>query len=279
MNQGYANALGFSVLQGRFLNSADVQGRLHNAVVNQAFIRRYFADRPGLGSTVELPRLRAAPVNLADDSFQIAGVIKDAMNRIPTRETIPEIYIPYTLAGMADRIYVASATRPEALERAVRERVYAVDSVQPVTDVRSLDMMLDDYVYAEPRFNLLLLSVFAGLGLALALLGVYGVVSNAVAQRRREIGIRLALGATTGQVTRMALASGAGLLAIGIAVGLVGAGFSVQVLKGLVRNIPATDPGSFAAVIVVLFGAGLLASFWPARRAARIDPANTLREE
>jgi putative ABC transport system permease protein len=278
-NENYAGALGLTVIQGRFLYSGDVNGRLHNAVVNQAFTRRYLFAENALGSMASLPRLRTPPANLTDDSFRIVGILKDAVNRIPTHETIPEIYIPYTLAGMADRIYVASLTRPEALGPTVRDQVYAVDGGQPVTDVRTLDARLDDYVYAGPRFNLLLFAVFAALGLSLALLGVYGVVATAVAQRTREIGIRLALGAGIGQVIRMLIAFGARLLTLGVLAGLIGSALSVRTLKALVRNISTFDPVSFAAVSALLFAAGLLASFWPARRAARIDPANTLREE
>jgi putative ABC transport system permease protein len=278
-NQNYAGAAGLTVVQGRFLNGSDVNARLHNAAVNQAFARRYFSGRSALGNIVSLPRLKTAPANLEDDSFRIVGVLKDAVNRVPTHETIPEVYIPYTLAGMADRIYVAGPPRPEALDRAVRDKVYAVDGGQPVTDVRTLDAMLDDYVYAGPRFNLLLFTVFAALGLGLALLGVYGVVATAVAQRTREIGIRLALGAGIGQVIRMLIAFGARLLTLGVLAGLIGAALSVRTLKGLVRNISTFDPVSFAAVSTLLLAAGLLASFWPARKAARIDPAHALREE
>jgi putative ABC transport system permease protein len=157
--------------------------------------------------------------------------------------------------------------------------VYLVDHGQPVTDVRTLDLMLSDYVYAGPPFNLLLFGIFAVLGLALALLGVYGVVANAAAQRAHEIGIRLALGARIGQVIRMMIAFGVKLITLGVLIGLGGAALCVPLLKKLVSNVPTLDPGSFAAVAALLFATGLLASFWPARKVARIDPANTLRGE
>jgi ABC-type antimicrobial peptide transport system permease subunit len=139
--------------------------------------------------------------------------------------------------------------------------------------------MLNDYVYARPRFNLLLFTVFAVLGLTLALFGVYGVIANSVSQQTREIGIRIALGATSKQVIGMVLTGGAKLLALGIALGLAGSLASVRVLSGLVRNISTFDPYSFMAVTLLLFAAGLLASFLPARRAARVDPVTALRNE
>jgi len=117
------------------------------------------------------------------------------------------------------------------------------------------------------------------LGLTLALFGVYGVISSAVAQQTREIGIRIALGASLGQVVRMMLGTGAKLLAIGIVAGLVGSLASVKLLSGLVTNVSTFDPYSFAAVTLLLFGAGLFACYWPARRAARVDPVIALREE
>jgi putative ABC transport system permease protein len=278
VNEDYAKAVGLAMVRGRFLAADEIGAAVHRAVVNQAFVRRYFGS-DGLDKTVRLPRLHSAPFNLADDSFQIIGVVRDTINRINTQETLPEIYIPFTLAGLADRLYVLGSVRPESLDRAVREQIYAVDRAQPVTDVRTLETMLSDYVYARPRFNLLLFSVFAGLGLVLALLGVHGVISNSVAQRTREIGIRVALGANYSQVIGMILRMATQLLAIGIVVGLVASVASTRVLKSLVQNVSTIDPVSLAAVIVILFATGLLASYWPARRAGRVDPVRILREE
>jgi putative ABC transport system permease protein len=218
-------------------------------------------------------------VNLADNAFQIVGIFKNTVNRIATGETIPEIYIPYTLTGMADRLYIFSQAPAASLDKAVRGQVYAVDAGQPVTDVKTLEKMLGEYVYARPQFNLLLFTVFAVLGLALALFGVYGVIANTVAQRTGEIGIRLALGASFQQVIRMMVGIGAKLVTAGIALGLIGSLASVRVLSGLVQSVSTFDPFSFLAVTALLFAAGLFASFWPARRAGRVDPVTALRNE
>ena len=114
----YPQVIGDGVCSVAQLIRADA--RLHRAIVNQAFAHRYFSGRGALGQTLSVPRLRTAPANLSDDSFEIVGVVKDTVNRIATRETIPEVYIPFTVAGMADRIYLASRTRPEALDRAAQ---------------------------------------------------------------------------------------------------------------------------------------------------------------
>ncbi len=277
-NAAYAQAMGVSVSKGRFFSEQEVFGGTHSAAVNEAFVKRYFSG-DALGRIVKLPRLSGPPANLSDTLFQIVGVVKDTVNRIATRETIPEIYVPYTLTGMADRLYVLGNLQTVSISNAVRKQVYAVDPGQPVTDVKTLETVLGEYVYAGPRFNLLLFTVFAGLGLTLAVFGVYGVIANTVAQRTREIGIRLALGASFQQVIGMVLGMGAKLVAAGIALGLIGSLASVRVLSGLVRNVSTFDPLSFLAVTALLFAAGLFASFWPARRAARIDPVTALRDE
>jgi ABC-type antimicrobial peptide transport system permease subunit len=146
-------------------------------------------------------------------------------------------------------------------------------------DVKTVQAILDEWLYSRPRFNLLLFAVFAGLGLVLALSGIYGVISHSVSQQTREIGVRLALGARFGQVIGMIVGMGARLVGIGVLAGLAGSLACARVLSGLVRSVSTFDVYSFAGVAVLVFGAGLFASFWPARRAARIDPVTALREE
>ena len=207
INEGYPGAMSIRLVEGRLMDEHDVSSGAHVGLVNQAFARRYLSRRDSLGRIVSTPLLRTAPFNLADASFQIVGVVGDAPNYLPQQEPLPEIYIPYTLTGLADRLMVLAKGRPDALMNAVRAQVYAIDKDQPVTDVKTLETMMNDWVYSRPRFNLLLFSIFAALGLLLALLGIYGVISSSVAQRTHEIGIRMALGATFPQVIRMVLGS------------------------------------------------------------------------
>ena len=272
VNAGYANAMGLAMVMGRFLSSEDVSGKMYRGVVNQSFVRHYLAGANALGARVRIQRL-------AGETFEITGVVRDTVNRASSQEILPEIYVPFTVSGLADEIYVLAQVRPESLERAVREQIYGVDPGQPVTDVRTLETVLDDYLYARPRFNLLLMTVFAGLGLVMAVLGIHGVVSNSVAQQTREIGIRIALGARYGQVIAMVLKIAAQLLGAGVAIGLAGSLLSMHVLRGLVQNVSTIDELSLAGTVAILCIAGFSAAFWPARRAARVDPMQALREE
>ena len=267
-SENYAKVMGIGLAQGRFLTEQEVYSGLHNAVVNESFVKRYLSGGEALGRLVRIP-----------EAFAIVGVVKDRLNRIYTNETLPEIYTPYTISGRADGMILLAQGQPERLEKAVLPQIYSVDRGQPVMNVKSLEALLAEYIYARPRFNLLLFAIFAAIGLTLALSGVYGVISNSVAQQTREIGIRIALGASLRQVVGMVLWVGAKLLGIGIAVGLAASLASVKVLSGLVRNVSTFDPYSFAGVAVVLFAAGVFASYWPARKAACVDPVTALRDE
>jgi putative ABC transport system permease protein len=165
------------------------------------------------------------------------------------------------------------------VSRAIVGQVYAIDKNQPVMDVKALDVVLKDSAYARPRFNLTLLGVLAAVGMMLAIVGVYGVMSTAVAQQRHEIGVRMALGASAGSIARMVITRGSWLLGIGIVLGLIGASAVARLLARQVWNVAPFDPLAFAVVSLILLLAGLQACFWPARRAARIDPIIALREE
>ena len=279
ISQEYPRVLGLVLHRGRLLSEQDVFGKIHNAVVNEAFVARYFANGDALGRIIKVPRMSGPPLNAKDSSFQIIGVIRNTINQVATHETIPEMYIPFTIAGAADRLYVLSSLPPRSINRAVRDQVYAVDRSQPVTEDKPLQDFLEDYVYAGPRFNLLLFAVFAGLGLVLAVFGVYGVVSNTVAQRTHEIGIRIALGASFWRILRMILGMGMKLVGLGIAIGLAGSVAAVRLVSGLVQNVSPFDPYSFIAVTILLFSAGVAATLWPSRSAARLDPLDALRHE
>jgi predicted permease len=277
-NEQYAQVIGLRQRQGRFLTAPDVHAARHQIVVNETFVRLANLGPNALGRVVRIPLLKTPPFKVADDSFEIVGVVGDIVNRVANNEIWPEMYLPYTILGRADRLYILGSGRGDALNAAVKAQVYAVDAIQPVMEEQTMEALLARNAYSRPRFNLLLFAVFAGLGLVLSLFGIYGVISHAVAQQTREIGIRIALGATVGEVVGMMLRIGARLLVIGIGVGLVASLATVRLLKGLVTSVSTFDPYSFAAVALVIFAAGMFASFWPARRAARVDPVTALRE-
>ncbi len=275
----YTKALGIALLKGREFTATEVATRRQVALVNQAFERTRFNGTDAVGRIVRIPRLLQPPIGASDAGVEIVGVVHDTLNRGLTDQLMPEIYIPYSLLGAANRVVVQTAGEPTAVTRAVVERVYASDPDQPVTDVRTIAAFLDDYIYAGPRFNVVLLSIFAALGLTLAVVGVYGVMAHTVAQQTREIGVRIALGADPGSVGRMVVKSGAVLLLAGIALGLAGSVFAARLLAQQIWNVSTFDPISFAAASVVLLAAGLQACVWPAWRASRTQPIVALRQE
>jgi putative ABC transport system permease protein len=274
----YTKALGIRLAAGRGLTESDVDTGQHVALVNERFVRMRIPDRPPLGQIVKLPRLKDPPFNLPDQSFQIVGVVHDTLNSGLSEPTVPEIYVPYSVAGFSNLVLVHTTGRPSDVTRSVISQVYAVDAAQPVTNVTNLAQILQDEEFATPRFNLVLLSAFAIVGLALAVIGVYGVMANSVAQERQEIGVRMALGADAGTITRMILARGSRLLLVGTAVGLLGSIAAGRWLTGSVWRVRGVDPLGFASVAALLMIVGLLACYWPARRAAKIDPLLAMRD-
>jgi putative ABC transport system permease protein len=162
--------------------------------------------------------------------------------------------------------------------KALVGQIHAIDPEQPATDLRTLANALGEFAYAEPRFNLVLFSVFAVLGLVLSVIGVYGVMSNAVAQQVHEVGVRMAIGASPGSVFAMVVGRGAVLVVIGIVVGLAGSVYAARLMAGFVWHASTFDPLTFGGVSVLLLLSGLQACVWPARRAARVSPMVALRE-
>lgn len=279
VNADYTNALGIRLASGRLFTEGDVFNAQPVALVNERFVRTRLTNRSPLGQAVRIPRLKQPPFALPDDAVQIVGVVHDILNQGLAEPAIPEIYIPFTMAGMSELLVVRTQVEPASVSRSISAQVYAIDRNQPVMEVKSMDRLLNDLEYATPRFNLTLLSVLAGVGLVLAIVGVYGVMSTAVAQQRQEIGVRMALGATAGTIAKMILARGSWLLVVGIVLGLAGAMAIARLLARQVWNVPPFDPLAFAVVSLILLAAGLQACFWPARRAARIDPITALRED
>ena len=174
---------------------------------------------------------------------------------------------------------VLARTDPGGMTKSALAQVYAIDPEQPVTDVRTIENLLQEGAFAGPRFNLVLFSVFGVLGLALSVIGVYGVMSNSVAQQVQEVGVRMAIGASPGAVFRMVVARGAWLLSVGIVLGFIGSIFAARLLATYVWRASTFDALTFVGVSILLLVAGLQACVWPARRASRISPVVALRNE
>ena len=196
-NSDYIKAMGITVSQGRVFDESEVASKRHLVLVNENLVRSRLDGKDAIGKVLRIPRLKEPPFAIEDDSFEVIGVVRDTLNRGLTNEAIPEVYLPFSLTGRADRLVVLTQGDPGMITKSVLSQVYAIDKDQPVTDVMTIDRALQEFVYAEPRFNLTLFSIFAVLGLTLAIIGVYGVMSSSVAQQTHEIGVRMALGASS----------------------------------------------------------------------------------
>jgi predicted permease len=276
---GYLEMQRARLVAGRTLERADVSAVRRVGVVNRAFAQRFFGGESPIGQTVRLDYLSQPPVKSPDTAFEIVGMIDDMRNQGVRRETWPEIYVPFGVNGNFANLIVEGLVPPRQLDRSVRAQVYAIDAEQPVTDVRPLDEIIDESVFARPRFSLILLSVFSAVGLLLAVVGVYGIMAYAVARQRSEIGVRMALGATRGDVLRLVMGRGLRLVVIGAVAGTLLALWATRFLSTQIWGVSARDPIAYAAVALVLAGAGLLACLLPALRAARSSPLAALRLE
>jgi putative ABC transport system permease protein len=185
---------------------------------------------------------------------------------------LPTLSLPWT------NLVIRTAGEPAGLAAAVRKEVGALDSQQPVAAVKPMAQWLSESV-AQPRFRTLLLGVFAGIALLLSVLGIYGVMSYVVAQRTREVGIRMALGAGRFDVLRLVIGQGMRLALTGVALGLAAAYGLTRLLASLLFNVSATDPATFIAIALLLAGVASLACYVPARRATKVDPMVALRYE
>jgi predicted permease len=276
VSPGYTGLMGIALHQGRELEQGDVAQQRQVALVNEEFVRRY-----GLrsGGAFRIPEARNRPLLLASDVFEVAGVVADtSMGVRASRE--PEVYIPHSLGGIANGLLLRPRQgEARALISTARAAVASLDRDQPITDIDTIDTLIARYISAGPKFNVVLFSVFGTLGLLLAVIGIYGLMSNAVARRTREIGLRMAMGATFSDVLRLVFASGGKLLLTGLAAGIVGSYYASRALAAKMSNVPTLDWPAMAAICAALMAAGLAAIAIPARRAARVDPVHALRAE
>ncbi len=267
---GYFVAMKIPLLAGRFFDGRDRAAAERVAIVNETFARRYLADGPPLGrhvATADLP------------SLTIVGVVRDVKYWKLDDDVDPEIYEPQ--AQVADErmnIVVRTSGDPLASAAAVRQRIWSVDPDQPIAEMRRYTQLIDDR-YGQARMATRAMAAFAAVALILCVVGIYGVIAHAVAQRTREIGIRVALGAPGTRVSRMLVAEtsvavGAGLIA-GIATALVTTRFLTDVLF----RISPTDGPTFVSAIAVIASAALAATYVPARQAMRVDPMTALRQD
>ncbi|HKQ04031.1 MAG TPA: ABC transporter permease [Blastocatellia bacterium] len=276
VNPAYFSALNIPILQGRGFDSRDNMSVPLVVMINQAAADKDFAGENPVGKRLNMGGTdsRNQPIWM-----EIVGVAANVRSLELQEAPVPEIYTcalqdPFATMSMVIRTTIEPAT----IAASVREAAQEVDKAQPVSDLRTMDNIVGEAV-TQPRFNLILLGVFGFIALVLSASGIYGVMSYTVTQRTHEIGIRMALGARSGDVLRMVMGQGLRLTAAGIGGGLLASVLLTRYLSSLLFGVSATDTVTFAAVALFLAGVALVASFVPARRAARTDPMVALRYE
>ncbi|MGI8995650.1 MAG: ABC transporter permease [Pyrinomonadaceae bacterium] len=271
----YFRSVGLPLKVGREFTERDTEESPKVVIISEAMAQSIFA--PGVDPVGQ--RLRLFDPTDPDNSWRtVVGVVGDARYR-EVRDARWDVYVPYRQFAFPVRyITVRTASDPAAFSAVVRREVAALDPQQAVTSVKTTAQLFSENV-ARPRFNSLLLGLLAALAALLAALGIYGVISYAVAQRTREIGVRIALGAQRGDVLRLVFKQGLTLIVSGIVIGLVGAFMLSRLMESLLFGISATDPATFIVVSLLLVVVALLACYIPARRAMKVDPMVALRYE
>jgi putative ABC transport system permease protein len=268
----YFRTVGISLLKGRGLAETDGPSVPRVIAVNSVFADQNFPGEDPIGKQVK------AGNGTQNEWATIVGVVGSVRHDSLNAPAGPEVYVPFAQRPVvATALIVRTSGNPLLLSGPIRDAIWSVDRNVPITDVRTMDDLFSASL-SRQRMVLILLGLFAGMGLILSAVGIYGVVAYGVRQRLREIGIRVALGADRRSIERLVLGQGMGYAAIGVLVGLpVALGLS-RLLRAMVFGIEAADPVSFALVPVVLIGVALAASWMPARRAASGDPTEVLRD-
>jgi predicted permease len=275
----YFQTLGIELIKGRVFTAEDTRDSARMIVIDEVLARQHFASEDPIGK-----RLKQSP---EAPGLEIIGVVRHVEPySLDGQSQVAQFYTNFdqtpleTLPTGVRRINVLVRTEVEPLSLAasVRGQIAALNKDQAVFNVRTMEQILAQSV-ASRRFSMLLLTVFAVAALALASLGIYGLMSYAVAQRTREIGVRMALGAQSGNVLKLVIGQGMKLALAGVALGLVASLALTRTMKTLLFGVSATDPLTFAAIALLLVLVALLACFVPARRATKVDPMIALRSE
>ena len=278
VSEGYLKTLGVQLITGRWVEDRDREGAPFTAVVNSSFAHTYFPNQSPIGQHIQ--------VGAVPDSntpwMEIVGIVADVKQSLASEST-SEMYVPYRQADQvlpvaALSVVVRTAGDPLALSNALRSVVRNLDPNQPVTGVRSMEENISQSI-AQPRFRTVLLAIFAGIALVLAAVGIFGIMAYSVAQRTRELGLRIALGASRGRVLQLVMGHGARLTLIGVGIGLVVTFLMNRYVSSLLFNVPPYDPLTLVGVVVALILISLCACYLPARRATLVDPIVALRED
>jgi putative ABC transport system permease protein len=266
--------MGITLLRGRYFTEQDAETAPQVVIISESLARRFFPGDDAVGK-----RIKAGDAESRAPWATVAGLVRDVKHSSLDAEPRPQLYFPYTQKLWGHMTIVTrSSTDPKTLANSLRDTVWAIDKDQPVTGMKTLEQYIDDSV-SKKRFSMVLLTSFAVAALILASVGIYGVMSYLVSQRKSEMGIRLALGAQPWDILRLILGQGLKLITIGVIVGLAAAVALTRLLSSLLFGVSATDPVTFIVIPLILAGVALGASFVPARKATKVDPIIALRNE
>ncbi len=269
----YFTAMKITLMKGRRFTELDQPGAPPVMIINEAMARRHFPGEDPIGKRIK--------IGYGDDPSPrlVVGVVGDVKHSILDIEPRDQIYVPFDQEPtFSFRLVVRTTVEPLSLVSAVHRAVLAVDKERPLAAVGTMEQLISDSI-AGPRFRTRLLGLFATIALILTVVGIYGVMSYAVAQRTHEIGVRMALGAQVGDVLKLVIRQGMTLALIGVAIGLMGAFALTHMIKTLLFGVSATDPLTYIVIALLLIVVALLASYVPARRATKVDPMTALRCE
>jgi predicted permease len=282
VSASYFSTVGMQLLRGRLLSSDDIVSARRVAVVSESLVKAYFPKDDPLGRQIKFNDLDQGPNTPHDAYFEIVGIVTDLKNfeLEPHSTNLPQAYIPYTFAGVFDRsLLVRTVTNPKHLNNPIRQLLADIDSNIVLEHPTTLEDELQKYVFQKPKFRLVSFGTCAAIGLALALIGLFGIMSYSVSLQTHELGIRMALGAQPSNILALVLRKALLLVVSGIAIGLLVAFLSVRILQSQLYDVSAFDPWTLALAPIALLASALLACYLPARRATRVDPIIALRYE
>ena len=279
-SEGYFKTMGRHLLRGRLLSETDVDSARPVAVVNETLARTYFGKDDPIGQKIKFEELDRLPQSTKDQYFEIIGIVADAKNRGLQEAVAPEAYIPYNVTGAMERgILIRTAVEPLSMLMSVRREIWSVDRNVALTLTGTLEGYLQQFSYAGPQFGLVLLGIFATVGLILVAIGVFSVMAYSVSLQTHEIGIRMALGSPARNVLNMVLGKGLRLIGLGIVLGVIASVGLTRLVASQFWGVSPNDPLTFFGVIFVLIAVGLAACLVPARRATQVSPLIALRFE